>query len=310
MKTKLFRAFLFLAIAVGLMFALSPVFRPKEVEEVTELKGLNQLDYLVMGDSEGWASIQPMLLWRDYGYTGYNLSRAGQRLQDFYLQLQDTLETQHPKVLLLETDILYKSVGFIGESEGYLTTVLSQTIPFLRYHERWKDLLPDMNGQQTTTGGPSIYRGAYFNTTIQPYTDGDYTEPTDQVRRLPLTQRYFADKIVQLCRDNDIQLILYSSPSPLCWSYAMHNGIVAYALEQNVEFVDLNLMQQELGIDWSVDTLDQGDHVNFSGSQKVTAYMGQYLAEHTQLQDHRGQQDYQDWNTALNQYLAATGLAG
>ena len=62
MKTKLFKAFLFLAIAVGLMFALSPVFRPKEAEEVTELKGLNQLDYLVMGDSEGWASVQPMLI--------------------------------------------------------------------------------------------------------------------------------------------------------------------------------------------------------------------------------------------------------
>ena len=308
MKTKFLKAFLFLAIAVGLMLALSPVFQPREAEGVAELNGLDQLDYLVMGDSEGWASVQPMLIWRDYGYTGYNLSRAGQRLQDFYLQLQDTLEIQRPKVLLLETDILYKSVGMIGESEGYLTTMLSQAIPFLRYHERWEDILPDMAGEWSAVG-PNIFRGAYFNTTVQAYTGGDYTQPTDEVRTLPFTQRYFADKIVQLCRENDVQLILYSSPSPLCWSYPMHNGIEAYASEQGVEFVDLNLKLQELGIDWNVDTLDQGDHVNFSGSQKVTAYLGQYLSEYTQLQDHRGHQDYTDWDSALGKYLTATGLA-
>ena len=50
-----------------------------------------------MGDSEGWASVQPMEIWRSCGFTGYNLSRAGQRLQDFYFQLKDTLETQQPK---------------------------------------------------------------------------------------------------------------------------------------------------------------------------------------------------------------------
>ncbi len=212
MKTKFLKALLFLALAVGLRMALSPLFQPKQVEELKELEGLGQVDYLVMGDSEGWASLQPMEIWRDYGYTGYNLSRAGQRLQDFYLQLKDTLKTQHPQVLLLETDILYKSVGMIGESEGYLTTVLSQAIPFLRYHDRWEEMLPDLKSEQGGGHGRNIFRGAYFNTTVQPYTDGDYTQPTDQVRRLPVTQRFFADKIVELCRENDIQLILYSSP--------------------------------------------------------------------------------------------------
>lgn len=309
MKTKLFRAFLFLAIAVGLMFVLSPVFQPREAEELTELEGLGQIDYLIMGDSEGWASAQPMLIWRDYGYTGYNLSKAGQRLQDFYLQLKTTLETQHPQVLLLETDILYKSVGMIGESEGFLTTVLSQAIPFLRYHERWEDWLPELGNDSLVPDFHSALRGAYFNTTLAPYTGGDYTQPTDQIRNLPWTQRYFADKIVQLCQENDIQLILYSSPSPLCWSYEMHNGIEAYALQNGLEYLDLNLLQQELGLDWSLDTLDQGDHVNFSGSIKVTAYLGQYLSEHTSLQDHRGQQGFEVWETDLERYLSLTGLA-
>ena len=307
MKTKFLKAFLFLAIAVGLMLALSPLLRPKQAEELEELEGLGQVDYLVMGDSEGWASLQPMEIWQDHGFTGYNLSRAGQRLQDFYLQLKDTLKTQHPQVLLLETDILSNSVGMIGESEGYLTTVLSQAIPFLRYHDRWEDILPDLQTEQGEGHDRNVFRGAYFNTAVQPYTGGDYTQPTDQVRHLPMTQRYFADMIVQLCRENDIQLILYSSPSPVCWSYAMHNGIVAYAEEQGLEFLDFNLMQQELGIDWNVDSLDVGDHINFSGAQKLTDYMGRYLSENTNLQDHRGQQGFENWDIDLESYLTATG---
>ncbi len=306
MKAKLIKAFLFPAIAVTLMFALSPLFQPREAETLTELKGLGQVDYLVMGDSEGWASVQPMEIWRSCGFTGYNLSRAGQRLQDFYFQLKDTLETQQPKVLLLETDILYKSVGLIGESEGFLTTLLCRSIPFLRYHERWSKMLPDLSSGEKTTQR-NIFRGAYYNTLVCPYTGGDYTQPTDEVRQLPLTQRYFADKIVQLCRENGIQLILFSAPSPLCWSYQMHNGLAAYAQEQGLEYIDLNLKQQELGIDWSQDTHDEGDHLNYSGSQKASAYLAQYLTEHTSLQDHRGEAGYEAWDEDLTAYLSATG---
>lgn len=308
MSAKIIKALLFPAIAVALMLALTPLFQPDQPEELTELEGLGTVDYLVMGDSEGWVSVQPMELWHSQGYTGYNLSRAGQRLQNFYLQLQATLATQRPEVLLLETDILYKSVGLIGESEGFLTTLLCQGIPFLRYHERWSQLLSGPS--EARAGSPrDTFRGAYYNPVVKPYTGGDYTQPTAQVKTLPLTQRYFADKIVQLCRDNGIQLILYSAPSPLCWSYEMHNGLEEYAREQGLEFIDFNLMLTELGIDWSQDTQDAGDHVNAFGARKLTTYLAEYLAQHTDLRDHRGEAGYEVWDEDLAVYLTATGQA-
>lgn len=308
MRAKIIKALLFPAIAVALMLALTPLFQPDQPEELTELEGLGTVDYLVMGDSEGWVSVQPMELWRSQGYTGYNLSRAGQRLQDFYLQLKDTLATQRPEVLLLETDILYKSVGLIGESEGFLTTLLCQSIPFLRYHERWSQLLSGPAEAQTASQR-DVFRGAYYNPVVSPYTGGDYTQPTDRVKALPLTQRYFADKIVRLCRDNGIQLILYSAPSPLCWSYEMHNGLAEYAREQGLEYLDFNLLLPELGIDWSQDTQDAGDHVNAFGARKLTGYLAEYLSQHTNLADHRGEAGYEAWDEDLTAYLSATGQA-
>ena len=50
-----------------------------------------------------------------------------------------------------------------------------------------------------------------------------------------------------------------------------------------------------------------GDHLNYSGSQKASAYLAQYLPEHTSLQDHRGEAGYEAWDEDLTAYLSATG---
>ena len=308
MKTKILKPILFLAILAALMAALGPVFRPKEAAELSQLKGLGEVDYLVVGDSEGWASFQPMEVWRTDGFTGYNLSKPGQRLQDFYADLQTVLETQHPKVLLLETDILYKNLISLTEFEGLLTSTLGELFPFIRYHEQWQTVLPDLSGSEKNEHTPDYSRGAYINGAVMPSPDPDYYKAvTDQVQKMPWLYRYFAAQIVSLCKENNIQLILYSSPSPKNWTYAIHNGLEAFAQEYDLEFIDFNLLQEEIGLDWSADCLDDGDHINFSGSLKVMAYLSEYLAEHTGLTDHRGDPSFQIWDEDLKTYLTVIG---
>ena len=308
MKTKILKPILFLAILAALMAALGPVFRPKETEELSQLEGLGEIDYLVVGDSEGWASFQPMEVWRADGFTGYNLSKPGQRLQDFYTDLQTVLETQHPRVLLLETDILYKNLVSLTEFEGLLTSGLGELFPFIRYHEQWQKVLPDLSSANKSENTPDYARGAYINHTVLPYPDPDYYKTeTDQVQKMPWLYRHFAEQIVSLCKENNIQLILYSSPSPKNWTYAIHNGLAAFAQEHDLEFIDFNLLQEQIGIDWNTDCLDDGDHINFSGSLKVMSYLSEYLAEHTDLPDHRGDPAFQIWDDDLKTYLSASG---
>ena len=64
----------------------------------------------------------------------------------------------------------------------------------------------------------------------------------------------------------------------------------------------MNLVPGELNIDWENDTRDKGDHLNFYGTQKATAYLGRYLKEHYSLPDHREDADYSKWNDALARY--------
>ena len=41
-----------------------------------------------------------------------------------------------------------------------------------------------------------------------------------------------------------------------------------YAKDNSLTYIDMNLMLDELGIDWSLDSLDKGDHLNLSGAYK------------------------------------------
>lgn len=291
-------AVLFAALLIGLMALLTPVFRPKHLTGDVPSTMQGDLDYLVWGDSEGWTAVAPMQLWRDHGFSGYNCSSVGQRLQDDYYNLEDILTTRHPKVILMETNMLYGSHGVVGEAEKIVQSTLGHILPSYRYHDRWKQLL---TGDRAATNR-DIYRGNHYVTIVQPYTRGEYTQSTDAVENISPAQQIYLDRIIRLCKEQGITLILFSAPSPDCWTYAKHNGLTQYAESRGVTYIDCNLMLTELGIDWNTDALDGGDHLNASGAAKLTAWMGDYLAQQNLLPDHRGETGYETWDEDLAQY--------
>ena len=76
-----------------------------------------------------------------------------------------------------------------------------------------------------------------------------------------------------------------------------------YAITNKVPFLDLNLFTKDLKIDWSNDSRDGGDHLNTSGAEKLSQYLGSYLSAHYPLTDHRSDGNYSEWNRELGQYL-------
>lgn len=44
------------------------------------------------------------------------------------------------------------------------------------------------------------------------------------------------------------------------------------------------------------------EHVNDGGAEQYTKYMSRYLADRYDLPDHRGQDGYESWETALEEY--------
>ena len=130
-------------------------------------------------------------------------------------------------------------------------------------------------------------------------------EPTDAVERLPSKNVRRLEIIHRLCQEHGAQLVLVSVPSTYNWNGRRHNAMTALAESMGIAYLDLNCMQQEVPIDWEMDTWDEGDHLNFTGAKKVTAFMGEWLEDTGLFEDKRSQEAYSQWNVFLQDYLAS-----
>ena len=174
--------------------------------------------------------------------------------------------------------------------------------PVLQYHNLWKNIVND----QIPEGWQS-YKGFAIRSGVAAYSKGSYMKKTKKEKEIPQINLWYLDKIRKLCEKNKIQLLLYTSASPVNHNYKRYNAVLKYAGKYGIPYIDFNQKLKELGIDWKNDTLDKGDHLNLSGAHKVTDYMTMYLQEHYMLPDHRGDEKFTSWDTMAEQYTTETG---
>ncbi len=103
-------------------------------------------------------------------------------------------------------------------------------------------------------------------------------------------------RMILLCKERDITLLLINTGYD-CSDEAKYFADSVYDIseEYNIPYIDFtkeNLINFESDL---YDTSDNNIHVNFSGAEKLTSYIGAYLSEHFQLQDHREDDNYVRW---------------
>lgn len=260
----------------------------------------NSLDVLVMGDSESYTSVSPMKLWKENGYTVYAAGQPGANLGDTRNVLEVALESQKPKVILLETHSLFRlRKGKINQKQSALAEKLYNAFPVLRYHNAWKQFFPQRLH--------ASYKGFNISGKVKPYKGCyDYMKKNQKPDGIDKENLHDLKAIQKVCQKNNIQLILYSAPSPKNYSMTRNVTLTKLAKKMNLPYVDLNLKTKELGIDWTTDTRDHGDHLNISGALKTTAFIQKYLAKHCNLPDHRKDSLVASkWNKTYTEYAAA-----
>jgi len=89
----------------------------------------NSVDIIVLGDSLGMTSISPMAWWGDYGMTGYVCGQTGQRMQEAFHMLQAAYETQSPKLVILETNMVFRCKNLSSEIKDCLGEIGYRYIP-------------------------------------------------------------------------------------------------------------------------------------------------------------------------------------
>lgn len=256
----------------------------------------NSIDVIVVGDSLSYSSVSPMVLWKEHGITSYVCGQAEQKIQETYHMLETAFETQSPSLIMLETDTLFRGQPGVEGVKESIEELGNYYIPIFKGHDIWKIILIDKQYPEEN------FKGFTFRCAVQPYEKGAYMIETDQKAEMPDIVVEYMEKILELCKSNKAELLLVGTPSPANYNYMRHNSIAAYADEKSLVYLDLNLKLKEVGIDWKTDTLDKGDHLNLSGAERVSTYLGEYLKTNYNLKDHRGQKRYISWKTESEQY--------
>lgn len=249
----------------------------------------DSLDVIIVGDSLTYSSVSPLQIWKEHGFTSYVCGQWSQKIMETENVLKTVLRRQKPRVVIVETDVLFRTQMDARHLNDGIETGLKYYVPVFRGHDIWKSLVIKKKHKLEN------YKGFILRSDVKPYKKGDYMKKNKKEVKLQDTVLTHMENIIDLCEKSGAELILLGTPSPLNYSYARSKAVSEYAKEKSLVWLDMNYLLKEIGINWKMDSLDKGDHLNISGAEKVTKYLGRYLSDKYKLPDHRGDAAYASW---------------
>ena len=309
---KFIKAFSFTAGFLVLIMLITPLFVPKEENPYAKDKSPSfngvfseadySLDLIFAGDSESYANFMPMEFWQAHQWKSYNIGVPSLNIQESEKVLYEILEKQNPQVLIIETNNFFKEIGDWASTINHtFTSKINQYFPLLNYHDNWKQLAAFKNPEVVSTTRNPL-KGWRHNAKTVAFEGEVSLKATTKQRELPELNEEIITRMVKEAQSRGIKVIFVSAPSAKNWSYKRHNTIDALAQKLQIEHLDLNLLQKEIGIDWKTDTYDKGDHVNIKGAKKVTAFLLDYLYENYDIKQTASDKEIIQWNQDLSKY--------
>ncbi len=335
MKTYLKRAICLLLVfclALGGVWTIDRVLRLKRNDGILTMQNFyrqpeDSVDVLFIGNSHSGINIDTATLWNEYGIAAYNLWGGVQPLWNSYHFLVEALKYQRPKLVVLEitassSDYEYseeqnqlKNIAGMKLSKNKIEAVkvsapedsrLNLLLGLPLYHGRFNEVCEEDFRNFPWSKGAENYKGSYLL-----YGVGNYrfesAEGVDTKREIMDKEREYLIRCIELCREENIPLLLLKTPAlERKWEQEVYNTVAEIAETNSLTFINMNLMDDQVGItenDWSLDR-----HMNGSGARKVAAYLGEYLTENYSVPDRRGDEKYASWEVNAhrinNDYLA------
>ncbi len=308
-------------LLVGIVAVLTPILEPKYIslspegsltEEYYDSVAETPHDVLFIGDCEVYESFVPAVLWEEYGISSYVRGGAQQLVWHSYYLLEDALRYETPRVVVFNVLALkygepqreaYNRMALDGmewsqvkveairASMGEEEDLLTYVFPFFRYHSRWSELSAE-DFTYAFKEKPTVSDSGYLmQTAVVPHDPADDIEPTPLVDyTLPATAMGYLDRMVALCEERGIELILVKAPTNN-WRYHWFDEweaqVADYAAAHDLTYYNLIDDAEAMGLDMRTDTYDGGVHLNVSGAEKLSRYFGKLLAESHAAPDRR-----------------------
>ena len=327
MPKIILKVFLFCLIGIIIALSITPFFGPKWSDEyggaTRRIKGMynepkNTIDVVMLGNSDMYNGISPMYLWEKSGITSYHIGAPMQTTWTSYYLLKDFYKMQQPKLAIIDADYIFeekdrsdpnrrKSFDCMKLNLNKMQAIcdpvfklsigkkLSYLVPLIRYHSRWNEL-DSKDIKEAYEVYDAQFKGYELTRGKKAYKKTANKQENDDIEKIPQKSKEYIDKIIKLCNENNTQVLLTYIPTKN-WTEKRNSLITEYAKENNIQFVDYNLME----FDWNQYTRDKGSHLNVYGAEAITKQLSEYLKRYN-LQNHKEDTKYEKWNKDLEKY--------
>ena len=181
--------------------------------------------------------------------------------------------------------------------------------PLIAFHTRWQEL----TFEDALPQAKEMVYGAKVTGRVE------VSEPFDEAKSYPNTltesSRMYIEKTVELCRENNTEILLVTMPVIGKNKFFDQHGfnlrksaaedVTNLARELGVKHLDYFGQVEELGLDLEKDAYD-GEHLNRWGAAKFTKVLGQAIKDNYDVPDRRGEEGVY---TELDEDLAAYPLS-
>lgn len=307
-------AFILLVSAMALL--LSALFQtPGSVVErkrAIAQREADSIDIMIAGNSHAYCTFDPAVIEKCTAGRVFNAGLPDVKIDILYYSLLEMLKKQDPDTIILEgftfgrSDSTYQ--GYIADMDaltpGYnkLKACLEiypgkleaarMFISLYRSHSNWKKPSVIKANLKYLLGyeeADEVFNGFYpLKSRMSDETIQKYREAED-IKFAPVIDSYtteYFQRIVKLCRERGIRLIVVMAPFNDIYlgkvAYTdFSEKLAALCEREEVELIDFNLLYKEIGLDYGdfEDAFHHAQHMNRWGAEKVSVYMGKYLAD-------------------------------
>ena len=264
----------------------------------------NSIDVLFLGSSVMVNAVSPMEIYEKYGIRSYNLGSENQSPVVSYFWLKEALRYQSPSVVVMDCRFLFsihkenpmnmieglvrKSIDPMKWSSVKMEAVhdickidegqdeLSYYLTNLRYHERWKVLTRDDYDASMQSAPLLGYAPIYGNgpTSFEAYWPSNSAEVAEFDKQMEL----YLIRITELCRENNIELILIDLPGNNM-NDAVNNALCRYADQNGIEYFNYCEASLYAAIGAELPAESVMAHANLPGALKFSNAIGKVLKD-------------------------------
>lgn len=323
---------IFMAVIIVALYLLQKILMPKYVDNVVEGNLIKEyykeenkeFDVVFIGDCEVYENFSPVTLWEKYGINSYIRGSAEQYIWQSYYLLEDTLKYYKPQVVVFNIQSLQFNES---DSEAYNRMTLDgmkwsvskinsikssmkdnehfidYVFPILRYHSRWNELSVNDFKYMFRQPDNIAHNGYYMRVDTKPAVNVPKGRMLTDYNFGDNAWKYL-DKMRTLCEENDITLLLIKAPSLYpYWYEEYEQQVLDYANKYNLPYINFLKLTDKIGIDYSTDTYDAGLHMNLSGAEKLSDYIGNLLSDYWKVPNRKDEKLLSEiWNKKIELY--------